>query len=206
MTLPSAAEAGELIMPARGMGVRRGASVAMLVLLLIGGVSAKLGVNGETAIYDHAPPPVAANNDLLQGARPGAMVELGLLSARESIEAIPALNLPADEQTLMAEAVRRGRLRLIRLPLFDADPVSDALGNVPVTPKIRSLELSSAGYTVPLVLTRRPVIVTLPIDRAAAVAFRGVDGIRIGALTLTGPVRLSPLSGGQPLTVRVVAQ
>lgn len=131
-----------------------------------------------------------------------SLLELSMLPQAPGPEALASLGLPPSASAAMGEALKRNRLRLVQMPLFDAG--SAGAGHV--------VEVSSGGYSRLVTLSRQPVIVTLPIDRAGTVAFRipasaaATDTLAIGALTATGPVRLPDLSHGQELDVGVIAQ
>ncbi len=150
----------------------------------------------STVLTDRA----AGDGDMIRG-----LVELGLLPSTATAAAVASMGLPPQEAAVLAAAVQRGRVRLARLPLFDAGPVDanalDAAGT-------RSVQVSAGGYTSLVRLTRQPVVVTLPIGPVGSVLFRTAGGgeVAIGALTLDGPVRFPTLQVGQQLDVGVIAQ
>ncbi len=145
----------------------------------------------------------AAMTGSLAGAR--SLVELPMLAKAEEPAAVAALGLPSDEAGLLARALRRDRLRLARMPLFDAGAASPDGSDAG-----RSVIVSTAGFSRLVHLGRQPVMVVLPVDRAGIVSFRpgpGIDGtIGIGALTAAGPVALPDLARGQTLDVGVIVQ
>lgn len=129
------------------------------------------------------------------------LVEVALVEPGATTQAIAALQLPGADRRALTQAVEQQKLRLVRLPLFDASPgLDDAPG--------RAVVVSSGGYTRMVRLGRAPIVLTLPIARVGTVSFHGLDAapVTIGAVTLDGPMTLPSLSGGQVLNVGVVAQ
>ncbi len=130
------------------------------------------------------------------------LIEVALVAPSATPQAIAALQLPGADLAALTQAVEQQRLRLVRLPLFDASPgISNGLGG-------RAVVVSSGGYTRMVRLGRAPVVLTLPIARVGTVSFHGLDAapVTIGAVTLSGPMTLPSLSGGQVLNVGIVAQ
>jgi hypothetical protein len=127
-----------------------------------------------------------------------ALVELGLLPNTAAQEAVAAMGLPTGDAALLTEALARRRVRLMHVPIVDA---SDSTAD-------RVIEVSSAGYTTLVHVTRQPVTVTLPVGPVGTISFRTAspDGVGIGLLTLAGPVRLPDLPAGQRMEVGVIAQ
>ncbi len=199
MDRPPAPQAAEPDLPAAAGSTALNATVAtLLAVMLVAGVWVRF--NGRIAAISPglAGPAARVADELGQSGRVRGLLELGLLPAGP--EAVAAMGLPTAEAATLAQAVQRGHLRLVRLPLFDAGGAGSEAG--------RSVQVSSGGYTRLVPLTRQPVIVTLPIGRVGTVSFRGASpgGITIGALTLSGPVQLPALAAGQTLDVGVVAQ
>ena len=197
MPAPQAAEP-ELTASAGSAALRVTVST-LLAVLLVAGVWVRF--NGRIAAIAPglAGPAALVADELGESGRVRGLLELGLLPAPAGPDAVAAMGLPTAEAAALAQAVQRGRLRLVRLPLFDAAAGPEAG---------RIVQVSSAGYTRLVPLTRQPVVVTLPIGRVGTVSFRdaGPGGIGVGALTLTGPVQLPQLAPGQTLDVGVVAQ
>jgi hypothetical protein len=138
----------------------------------------------------------------LEAGHPSGLLEIGLLPQAAAAAAVATMGLPQGDATSMAADLKRDRLRLVQLPLFDAGPATPdgMLG--------RAVQVSSGGYSRLIHLTRQPIIVTLPIDHVGTVSFKvaGADPVGIGALTLSGPVELPVLATGQQLDIGVVAQ
>ena len=130
------------------------------------------------------------------------LMELPLLPQSATATAVAAMGLPKSEQSALAADVRRDRVRLVQLPLFDAGPAATDGTAGP------AVQVSSGGYTRLVRLSRQPVVVTLPIDRVGTVSFQvaGADPVGIGALTVSGPLPLPQLMAGQELDIGVVAQ
>ncbi len=138
------------------------------------------------------------------------LMELGLVPRGAEQAAVAGLGLAASDAAAMQDALKRNRLRLVQMPLFDAG--SSAPDG---TDTGRAVLVSSGGYSRLVRIGRQPVVVTLPIDRVGTVSFRvparevaalPASGLGIGALTSTGPVQLPDLAEGQELEVEVVAQ
>ncbi len=131
-------------------------------------------------------------------ARVQALMELGLVPAGEAEALVAGMGLSGAEAALMRAALRDRRLRLVRMPLVDETPGE---GGHDVT-------LSTAGYTRMVRLTRTPMAVPLPVGPGGEVAFStpNVEAVSIGALGLSGPVRLPDVARGDVLNVGVVAQ
>ncbi len=139
-----------------------------------------------------------------------SLLELGLVARADEPGLVASLGLPASDASAMQDALKRNRLRLVQMPLFDAGlsaPDGSDAG--------RSVLVSSGGYSRLVRIGRQPVVVTLPIDRVGTVLFRvppreggalPATGLGIGAITATGPVRLPDLGQGDQLEVGVIAQ
>jgi hypothetical protein len=142
-----------------------------------------------------APGQAAAPSD----HRVQGLLELGLIPAAASNEAVLAMMLPAGDEAALRQAVGRRRARLVRMPLFESDGGSGAM-----------VQVEADGLTRLVQLTAQPVVLTIPMAQVGTVRFRPLDarpgGVGIGAITLTGPVTLPTLAAGQLLEVGVVAQ
>ncbi len=131
-------------------------------------------------------------------ARVRALMELGLVPVGEAEALVAGMGLSGGEAGLMRAALRDRRVRLVRMPLVDETP-GDAGHDVVI---------STAGYTRMVRLTRTPMAVPLPVGAGGEVAFSTPDvaAVGIGALGLSGPIRLPDVSRGDVLSVGVVAQ
>jgi hypothetical protein len=196
---------------ASGGSVLRTTLYGLLALMLAGGAWVRFNDQIATVAPAVAAPVQATAQGLAQDASDRAaagvqsLLELPLLARTAEPAAVAGLGLPTGQATQITAALRRDRLRLVQLPLFDAGaslPDGSDAG--------RAVLVSSGGFSRIVHLGRQPVVVTLPIDRAGTVAFKvapntgGVIGI--GALTADGPVTLPDLTHGQELDVGVIAQ
>ena len=138
------------------------------------------------------------------------LVELGLMPRAAEPAAVAGLGLPASDAAAMLGTLKRDRLRLVQMPLFDA-----GLSAPDGTDSGRAVLVSSGGYSRLVRIGRQPVMVTLPIDRVGTVTFQvpgreagalPAGGLGIGAITATGPVRFPDLRQGEALEVGVIAQ
>lgn len=197
-------EAAEPSIPdAAGSGALRTTVYGVLLVLVLAGAWVRFNHQIAALAPALAAPVAGVANQLADQGRVKGLVEVGLLPLSATAEAVAQMGLPAGDAAALTEAVRRGRQRLVRLPLFDLSPTlpgDDGAG--------RGIEVSSGGYTRFILLTRQPLTITLPISRIGAVSFRNANAemIDIGALTLTGPVRLPDLPAGQLMDVGVIAQ
>jgi hypothetical protein len=141
----------------------------------------------------------AAVAPAVDASAPGSLVELALLPRGAAAAAIAAMGLSAPDAAALARAAERDQVGLARIGLFDA---SGGAG--------RAIQVSAGGFTSIVPLGAKPVIVTLPIGRAGVISFQaigaGADPVSVGALTLSGPVRLPDIAAGQQLMVDVIAQ
>ncbi len=190
---------------AAGSGALRRTAYAGLALLLLAGGWIRFNDRIASLSPALAGPAGAVSQQAADAGGPKGLFELQMMPSAAAVAAVAAMGLPAGDATLLAADLKRDRIRLVQMPLFDAGLATgaDALAG-------RAVEVSSGGYTRVVHLTREPVVVTLPIGRVGTVSFRTVghaaDALGIGALTLSGPVRLPDLSAGQQLDVGVVAQ
>lgn len=180
---------------------------SLLALLLAAGGWVRFNDQIASVSPALAGPAAGAAAEVADAGAIRQLLELGMLPQATAPAAVAALGLPPADAAAMTDALRRDRLRLVQLPLFDAgmSAPGDALTG-------RMVEVSSGGYTRLVRLSRQPVLVTLPIDRVGTVSFRipandtGSEALGIGAFTLTGPMHLPDISQGQELDVGVVAQ
>ena len=188
----------------------RAALYTLLVLMLAGGGWVRFNDRIATLAPGLAAPAAGA----VQGAETklpvDMLMELPLLPHTAEPAAVAGLGLPASDAAAITSALKRDRLRLVQIPLFDAG--SSAPDG---TDAGRTVLVSSGGYDRLIRLGRQPVVVTLPIDRVGTVSFRvpageakalPPSGLGIGALTQTGPMRLPDLGANQELEVGVIAQ
>ena len=193
-----------------GASPGRAALYTLLALMLAGGG----WVRFNDKIASLAPALAAPVAGVAQGAATklpvDMLMELPLLPRAAEPAAVAGLGLPASGASAITSALKRDRLRLVQLPLFDAGS-STADG----TDAGRTVLVSSGGYDRLIRLGRQPVVVTLPIDRVGTVSFRvpageakalPPSGLGIGALTQAGPMRLPDLGANQELEVGVIAQ
>ena len=174
-----------------------------LVLALVVTGAAWLRFNSQIAAVM---PGLAASSGVLsaEAVVPAGLVDLAILPSGEARAAVAGMGLQGGDAALMLKALREGRLRLVRMPLVDVSTLDHATGGPPAHDVI----LSTGGYAVTVHLTRAPVSLALPITAVGEVTFRtaGPDPVGIGALSLSGPVRLPDLAPGQVLSVGVVVQ
>jgi hypothetical protein len=200
--LKTSAPEQAIAVPASPSGLRT-SFFAVLVIMVAAGAWVRFNDRIAAIVPALAGPAAAAADQAGVSTRLKALVELGLVPVSATAEAVAAMGLPAADAALLSEAVRRDRLRLVRVPLVDdsADQPTDAGAG-------RTVEVSSAGYTTLVRLTRQPTIVTLPVGPIGTIQFHTAspDGVAIGTFTLAGPMRLPFMSPRQTLSVGVVAQ
>ncbi len=137
--------------------------------------------------------------------QPRGLMELGLVPDGEADALVAGMGLSAGDAALLRAGLRDRQVRLLRLPLVDETPPADGVGALAAGHDIR---VSTAGYTRVIRLTRTPVALALPITAGGEVSFSTPDtgGVAIGALGLSGPVRLPDMAPGDVFSVGVVAQ
>jgi hypothetical protein len=187
---------------AGGTSVLRSTLYTVLALMLLAGAWVRFNSQIGAIAPVLAGPAGGMADQLGFSSRARGLMALDLLPAGAVAEAVAAMGLSAADTASLTEALRRERVRLVRMPVLDANPVAAADDSG------RSIEVSSGGYTRLVRLTRQPVTLTLPISVAGTVTFRtaGADSVSIAALTLAGPVRLPELQSGESLRVGVLAQ
>ena len=188
----------------------RAALYTLLVLMLAGGGWVRFNDRIAALAPGLAAPAAGAGLGAATKLPVDMLMELPLLSRTAEPAAVAGLGLPASDAAAITSALKRDRLRLVQIPLFDAG--SSAPDG---TDAGRTVLVSSGGYDRLIRLGRQPVVVTLPIDRVGTVSFRvpageakalPPSGLGIGALTQTGPMRLPDLGANQELEVGVIAQ
>ena len=149
-------------------------------------------------------PALAAQDGVPAGqhAAPAGLVDLAILPGGEAEAALGGMGLGGGDAALLLQALRRGQVRMVRMPLVDASVAGQGGQSA------HAVTLSTAGYTTTVQLTRTPLAVPLPVGPLGTVSFStpGSDPVGIGMLGLTGPVRLPDLPPGQSLSVGVVVQ
>ena len=147
-----------------------------------------------------AAPPGILPGQAGEAGAPIALISAALVPQAQDKAAVAGMGLPDQDTTVLLQALARGRLRLAQLPLMDVSPVLQGPGHV--------VEVSSAGYTRQVLLTRDPVVVTLPVAGAGTISFSTAEtgGVGILSQTLSGPVQLPDLQAGHVFSVGVIAQ
>ncbi len=193
------AEAVEPGIPQRP-SVLRTTLYGLLTALLIGGAWVRFNDQIAGFAPSLAGPAAGVAAQLADAGRETRLLEIALLPVAQTSAAVANMALPAADADALAQDVRRGRLRLVQLPLLDINAADPAAG--------QNLEVSSGGYTRLVHLGPQPLAVTLPISSVGTVSFRSPAGAASGlvALTLTGPVPLPYMKAGQRLDVGVIAQ
>lgn len=148
-----------------------------------------------------APGLLAGDQSATSAERPRALVELALLPSAQAEAAVAAMGLSKTDADLLVQSLRQGRVHLVRMPLVDA-------GTTDETGPSHGVVVSTAGYSTLVQLTHSPIAVPLPVGPTGEVSFSTTDpdGVGIGALGLSGPVRLPDLAPGNVLSVGVIAQ
>ena len=184
----------------------RALAVMLAVLVAVGGW---VRFSDRIAGWIPSLAPLAASGGAAAAdGRVGALLELGLIPASAGVPAVRAMTLPAKDESALAQAVERRRLRLVRVPLFERDGGSGAV-----------VQVDANGLTQVVHLAAQPIVLTVPMAQVGSLRFRllgappdvaspgGIQpGVGIGAITLTGPTALPTLQAGQELDVGVVAQ
>ena len=178
----------------------RGLAVMLAVLVAVGGW---VRFSDRIAGWIPSLAPLAASGGGAADGRVGALLELGLIPASAGVPAVRAMNLPAQDESALAQAVERRRLRLVRVPLFERDGGAGAV-----------VQVDANGLTQVVRLATQPIVLTVPMAQVGSLRFRllgnppggAPPGVGIGAITLTGPLALPTLRAGQELDVGVVAQ
>ena len=180
--------------PAARSGVAGRIVLGALGLLVLTGVWVRFNDRVAALLPFLAAPGTAAS------VEPSGLVELALLPQSEAQAAVAGMGLSASDAGALTEALRRGRLRLVRMPVFDAQPDPSAAR--------RTVRVSAGGYATTVPLAVQPAPVTLPVGPVGTVLFSatGAGAVSVGALTLDGPVRFPDLPAGQSLEVGVIAQ
>ncbi len=188
---------------ANGRSALRSSAYMLLAVMLLAGGWVRFNREIAAVAPELAGPVADVADQAAASDRVKGLIELDLLPLSATAEAVAAMGLPTGDAAALTQAVRRGRQRLVRLPLFDLSPTLAADQGIG-----RSVEVSSGGYTRFVHLSSEPVSVTLPISTIGSVSLRniGADMVGIGALTVVGPIRLPDLPAGQAMQVGVVVQ
>ena len=177
----------------------RSTAYTILALTLLAG----LWLRFNTQISAIAPTLAGPDELVSQTADPNQireLVQIALLPANQAAQAVADMGLGTGEAAALTQALRRGRLRLARLPLLDDSPTLPGGSQM--------IQVSAGGYTRQILLTREPQAVTVPVGPAGAISFSTPETTSVGivGLTLGGPVRLPDIHAGQVFSVGVIAQ
>ena len=200
MPLPSPYDAAQAPHAASQQGsALRSTAYTLLALALLAG----LWLRFNTQISAIAPVLAGPGELVDQSADPSqirGLIQAGLLPVSQDAQAVAGMGLTAGDAAVLSEALRRGRLRLIRLALLDDSSSLTGSGH--------AVQVSAGGYTRQVLLTREPQVVTLPVGPVSTISFTTPEtsGVGIVGLSLSGPVRLPDLQAGQTLAVGVIAQ
>lgn len=185
--------------PQAGSGLRTTAYL-LVALMLAGAAWVRFNAQIVQVVPALAGPAADIANRLADESRIKGLIELAMVPAATVAEALPAMALPPPQQRQLGEAIARRRLKLVRMPLVDLSATAADAG--------RAVRVSAGGYTRIVQLGRQPVVVTLPIGPAGSVSFEteSADGVSIGAISLSGLIRLPDLAAGQGMDVGIIAQ
>ena len=195
------ATASEMPIPARsGSGPLHATAYTLLALMVAGAAWVRFNDRIAASIPALAGPAEGVADRLADASRIKGLLEVPILAANATAQAVADMALPDSEAKLLTDALRRRQLRLIRMPLLDLSAAPAAQG--------RMVQVSAGGYTRTLQLSRTPVTVTLPVGPVGTVSFQtaSTDGVGIGAMTLAGLARLPALPAGATLEIGVIAQ
>ena len=103
---------------------------------------------------------------------------------------------PGDEAMLVTD-VLAGRTRAVQIGIFDSDAED---GDV--------AEIRSGGMSQTVRLTKKPIMLAIPVGPDDTVTITGLidgggGGVTVGLVLPTGPVALPPLSVGQTVRIAV---
>jgi hypothetical protein len=127
-------------------------------------------------------------------------VRLPKVLPTEQVQAIADLRLPDGEQHLLLADASAGRVSLVWITLFDSD-VEDG----------DAVVVSAGGLSRPLVLTKVPVRLALPMPPDGRIRITGTQdgaggGITVGMLIQGVPTALAVLSVGQTIAIPVLSE
>ena len=183
-----------------GSGALMTAAYTLLGLMVAGAAWVRFNDQIAGTVPVLAGPAEAVADQLADAGRIKGLVELPIVPAGATQEAVASMTLPAAQAAQLTDALQRRRLRLIRMPLIDMSPAPADEG--------RTVQVSASGYVRVVQLSHTPVTLTLPIGPVGTVSFQtfSTDGVGIGAMTLAGLQRLPALPSGATLQVGVIAQ
>ena len=183
-----------------GSGALVTTAYTLLGLMLAGAAWVRFNDQIAGTVPALAGPAEAVADQLAAAHRIQGLIELPILPASATQEAVASMALPVAQAAQLTDALQRRRLRLIRMPLIDLSAAAADAG--------RTVQVSAGGYVRVVHLTRTPVTLTLPIGPVGTVLFQtsSPDGVGIGAMTLAGLERLPALPSGATLEVGVIAQ
>jgi hypothetical protein len=186
-----------------GMSALRVTVYGTLAILLLTGAWLRFNDRISAILPSLAAPDSVLADQAANGAVRRALVELSLLPDSAAQAAIAEMGLPRGEAASLSQALKDGRLRLVRLPLVDDTPAA-ADGTV----QTHAVEVASGGYTNVVQIGRIPVTVTLPVGPAGGITLRTASQDRVGIVTagLAGPLPLPPIRAGQAIELGVVAE
>jgi hypothetical protein len=183
-----------------GSGALHTAVYTLLALMVFGAAWVRFNDQIAETVPALAGPAEDVADTLANAHRIKGLLEVPILPASATQEAVASMALPAADAHLLTEAVQRRRVVLIQMPLIDLGTAATDQG--------RMVRVSAAGYTRLVKLSRTPVTLTLPVGPVGTVSFQtsSADGVDIGTVTLAGPTRLPDLPAGDTLEVGVIAQ
>ena len=169
--------------------------------VMLGAVAVLTGA--VAAVHFRAAVPTPDEVDAAEVARRGAALAaagplpLGQIAASDAAAALVEIGLSAADTTTLTANVTAGRVRLVRLSVFDSD-VED--GDV--------AEIRSAGFRQVVPLTRAPIVLAVPVGPDNTIEIAGLvdgggGGVTVGLVLLNGPLPLPPLSVGQVLRLPI---
>ncbi|MCQ8277928.1 hypothetical protein NFI95_05650 [Acetobacteraceae bacterium KSS8] len=184
-----------------GGGALRGTLYTLLAVALVAGALVRF--NAPIAAVAPFVASLAAADTDASAANPAALLDLQVVPETTEPVAVAAIGLPPSEAEQLRAALKDRRVRLARLPLFDAGGTMAQGGDAG-----RSVLVQTAGFSQLVRLGREPVVVTLPIDRAGTIRFStsAAEPVQIGAITIQGPIRLPEIASRQALDVGVAVE
>ncbi len=107
--------------PAAGSGSMQRLAYGVLAVLLLSGAWVRFN-DSLAELSPSLASPVAQGiaERAALAAQPVSLAELALLAPGTEAAAIAGMGLPRDQAAAMAADLRRGRIRLVQVPLFDA--------------------------------------------------------------------------------------
>ncbi|MFT8355224.1 MAG: hypothetical protein ABF617_11575 [Gluconobacter japonicus] len=156
-------------------------------------------------MHTHSSAPVApsalTNNPISAPATLHAAAQLSMLSPEEAPEALMGTSFTDQEKNHILAAVRRGRMRLVDMPVLDSAGVTG-----------QTISVTTAGLTQSVVLTGQFQHLILPIAEAAQVTVAPLTiphapVLDIVAMTALGPEALPGMTAlDQSIVLDVIVQ